>query len=282
MIDLDVQKHLLNVDIIYTVLYGHSPETATARWWKELARMRGQENQDELQLTEFEKKMIHLERDRPFYIKRQACYDLPAWLGFQHGFKFVERLNDKRSSETLVELVEMRVKNNLPVVLTYREPTRDLHMWDITRLFMREPVKLTFYQRVSQLSEFIYDAHQMATMLSQERETAKTLWWLLQQTSDIYQQRKSPEGEKQAAEHLDVLEFKIRDLRIRVHKRFGPEGWNPELKKKEVVEQPPSPEDIGKLLHFKNLATVMVKEGTLEEFKAEDYEPLQIVCKKSN
>lgn len=269
------------MDIIYTVLYKHTPATATSRWWaEELKRMRtkGQTADQEWPLTEFENNLIHINSDPLYFIRKSACDQLPTWLGFQHDFKLVERLNDKRSPEILIKAVELRVKNKLPVILTYRVPTRDLHRWDITRLFLKGPVELTFLERLSQLREFIYDAHMQAISVkaSPERMEARTLSVKAQKLFDDYLEGKMDVQKENVLIRLVDLEFEVRDLRKKVLKKFAPSYHNPTLKSSSPKEHP-SAEDKAKLEYLKSLAAPFMEsyeEKREENSEQKEFEPI--------
>ena len=244
-------------------MYGESPQTATAKWWaEELKRMKNAPPPAcprEWPLTEFDNNYAYLMADQKYRIRRIACFDFPDWLHNKHGFSYVKRgVKDKRPKDLLIQIVERRVKSKLPIVLTYSQQTRDPHMWDITNLFLKRPVQLTYYERIFQMREYIYDMHHQATLGSAERDEAKDLYAKVQVLFDDYQESKTDVQKEDLSNRLVSLEFQVRDLRSKVNKRFGAYGWNPELPRPPPREQP-SAEDKAKLEYLKSLAESFMK-----------------------
>jgi hypothetical protein len=212
-------------------------------------------------LTEMEYRLAHIGSDPKYFIRRSACYTMPYYLHTKHNFSYVQRYTDSIPNDTLLSIVERRVRTGLPIVITYNEPTRTPHFWDIARLFRNRPVELTFYQRLNELKTYVYDAHVQSTMFSPERQRAKDFWATFQILFDKYQEKTTQAEKDEVAKELDGLEFQVSDLRRQVNKRFGPRGWNPELPPEKQPEGP-SEEDLAKYARLKSLSNSASKEGS--------------------
>lgn len=252
-------------------MYGESPQTATAKWWaEELKRMKNAPppvHPPQWPLTELDNELTYLMADERYKIRRMACFGFSDWLHNKYGFSYVKRgVKDKRPRDLLIQIVERRVKAKLPIVLTYSQQIREPHMWDITNLFLKRPVELTFYERISQMREYIYDVFHQTTLASAERGEAKDLYAKVQVLFDDYQESKTDVQKEDIHNRLISLEFQVRDLRTKVHRRFGAHAWNPELHPPPPREQP-SAEDKAKLERLKSLAESFMKnyEEEMEE-----------------